>query len=294
MEKLVSILTPCYNEEKHIWRLFDSILKQTYLRVEMIVVNDGSTDNSESVIKSYIPRFEDRGYSLTYIYQKNQGLASTINNGLKFINGDYLLYPDADDYYQEEYAVRDMADALEKSDDTVSMVRGKCYVRDDKKLDVIDKLNGDNEFLFEDCLWHRNGFYHFCTMLKVSLLDKLIPHREIFTSKWGGQNCQILLPLLYEHRCITLDKYLFNVLARENSHGRNHHTILKRIECYENTLLSTIDRLTTMPVEEKGKYKVLIKKAYQKIMFRGRMSVFLRKCHLYSFTRIIYKTVFHK
>jgi glycosyltransferase involved in cell wall biosynthesis len=296
MRKLVSILTPCYNGEKHIWRLLDSVLKQTYPRIEMFVIDDGSTDNSPSIIKSYIPRFEDKGYSLTYVYQENQGLASTINNGLKFINGDYLLYPDADDYYQEENAVRDMADALDKSDETVSIARGKCYVRDDEALDVIDKFDGDNEFLFEDCLWYKNRFYHFCIMLKVPLLDKLIPHREIFTSKWGGQNWQILLPLLYKHRCITLDKYLFNVLANKESLSRKvwQEHLIENYMDLSRTQLETIDNLITMPVEEKEKYKRLIEKAFRKNIFRVRMVIFLKKIHLYSLLKLSINQCFHK
>ncbi|MDR0412971.1 MAG: glycosyltransferase family 2 protein, partial [Dysgonamonadaceae bacterium] len=55
MSGLVSILTPCYNGEKHIWRLLDSILTQTYSKIEMFIIDDGSTDKSAKLIQSYIP-----------------------------------------------------------------------------------------------------------------------------------------------------------------------------------------------------------------------------------------------
>ena len=62
---LVSLLTPCYNAGHLIHRLLDSVLNQTYPFIEMIVIDDGSTDNSEQVIRSYISRFEERGYILS-------------------------------------------------------------------------------------------------------------------------------------------------------------------------------------------------------------------------------------
>ena len=66
----------------HLCKLLDSILLQDYKTVEVFAINDGSTDNTEEVIKSYIPKYEAKGYSLTYIYQTNQGQSAAINRGL--------------------------------------------------------------------------------------------------------------------------------------------------------------------------------------------------------------------
>ena len=124
MEKLVSILTPCYNGEKYIWRLLDSVIDQTYPNIEMFVIDDGSTDNSANLIKSYIPKFESKGYSLTYIYQENSGQAGAINTGLKKISGEYLVWPDADDWYNTNTAITDLVEVFENSPDNVGLVRG--------------------------------------------------------------------------------------------------------------------------------------------------------------------------
>jgi len=77
MQKLISILTPTYNYGHFIHRLLDSVLQQTYNNIEMIIIDDGSTDNTKQVIDGYIEKFQKRGFSLNYIYQGNQGLSIT-------------------------------------------------------------------------------------------------------------------------------------------------------------------------------------------------------------------------
>lgn len=60
-ERYVSVIIPCYNAEKYLSDCLDALLKQTYKNVEVIIVNDGSTDNSESIIDSYISQYDKRG-----------------------------------------------------------------------------------------------------------------------------------------------------------------------------------------------------------------------------------------
>lgn len=94
---LVSIITPCYNGEAFLKRYFESILNQTYPNLELIFINDGSTDRTEEIALSYRERLEKRG--ITYIYEKqeNAGQAAALNRGLKLFTGEYLTWPDSDD-----------------------------------------------------------------------------------------------------------------------------------------------------------------------------------------------------
>lgn len=64
---LVSLITPCYNGEKYLERFLDSVLAQTYDNIEFILVNDGSTDDTEKIALSYQEKFADRGYIYIYI-----------------------------------------------------------------------------------------------------------------------------------------------------------------------------------------------------------------------------------
>ena len=105
MEKenpLVSIITPCYNGENVMHRLLDSILSQTYSNIEFILINDGSTDHSEEIWYQYEKKFNEKGIKTIYIHQRNQGLGAAINAGLKVFTGDYLCWPDIDDYFERE------------------------------------------------------------------------------------------------------------------------------------------------------------------------------------------------
>ncbi|GHT70426.1 hypothetical protein AGMMS50239_38790 [Bacteroidia bacterium] len=267
MDKLVSILTPCYNGEKYIWRLLDSILNQTYSRIEMIVMDDGSIDNSAAVIRSYIPRFEARDYSLTYVYQANSGQSVAVNNGLKFVKGDYLAYPDCDDFYATNDAIEQMIKALEGSDDSVVMVRCQAYLLDENTL----KITGDYKSmcgkynLFEDCLFGLHGYcYNPGIIIIISKLDELIPDREIYIEKHAGQNWQIQLPLLYKYKSLTIEKFLYNIVERSNSHSRGQYPVLTTINSYENTLLNTLDRIIGMSEQEREQYKKSVRYKYRK------------------------------
>ncbi|MCM1270587.1 MAG: glycosyltransferase [Ruminococcus flavefaciens] len=92
MSKLISVVIPVYNAETSLKRSIESVLNQTYSNIELIIVNDGSSDGSEKICLSY----DDR--RINYIYQKNEGVAAARNNALKVSKGDYIAFLDADDY----------------------------------------------------------------------------------------------------------------------------------------------------------------------------------------------------
>lgn len=97
-QPLVSIIVPCYNYGRFLSQALDSVQKQTYSNWECIIINDGSTDNTEAIAKRYVQQ-DDR---YQYISQKNQGIAATRNNAIKVAKGDYIQFLDADDLLQEQ------------------------------------------------------------------------------------------------------------------------------------------------------------------------------------------------
>ncbi|MBC3348857.1 glycosyltransferase [Pseudomonas sp. SWRI196] len=91
-EPLVSIVAPCYNAEKYLEEAIHSIFAQDYPNVEVIVVDDGSTDNSLAMLRQLQQTYDFQLYS-----QENQGVSAALNHGLKYAKGDYISTPDLDD-----------------------------------------------------------------------------------------------------------------------------------------------------------------------------------------------------
>lgn len=93
--KKVSIIIPVYNGEKYIEKCLNSVLNQQYDEKEIIVINDGSTDKTEEVLKKYISKIK-------YFKKSNTGLSDTRNFGMDKATGDYIMFVDSDDYIEKD------------------------------------------------------------------------------------------------------------------------------------------------------------------------------------------------
>lgn len=95
----LSIIMPVYNAEEYLKRSIDSVIKQSCVDWELIVIDDGSTDNSLEILRDYEKKHEN----IKVIHQDNQGPGLTRNNGVKCALGEYVSFIDADDYVDEDY-----------------------------------------------------------------------------------------------------------------------------------------------------------------------------------------------
>lgn len=102
MKLKVSIIIPVYNLEKHVAKAIESCQNQTYGNIEVIVVNDGSTDNSKNVVARYLA--DNR---IVYVEQENSGVSAARNHGVTAASGDYITFLDGDDWLS--------ADTIEKN-----------------------------------------------------------------------------------------------------------------------------------------------------------------------------------
>lgn len=96
---LVSIITPCYNGEKYIRETMESVIAQTYQQWEMVVVDDGSTDSSASIVSEY----EKCDSRIKLVKQNNAGSAAARNNGIRLAEGQYIALLDADDLWHNDF-----------------------------------------------------------------------------------------------------------------------------------------------------------------------------------------------
>lgn len=96
----ISFIVPIYNVEEYLERCLDSICNQTYQNIEIILVNDGSTDKSEEICKKYL--LKDK--RIKYIKKNNGGVSSARNVGIENTTGEYICFVDSDDYINEKFA----------------------------------------------------------------------------------------------------------------------------------------------------------------------------------------------
>ncbi len=96
---LVSVIVPVFNGEKYLKEAIESILAQSYRPIEVIVVDDGSTDGSAEAAKFFVPR-------VRYVFQFHDGLGAALNHGISLSRGDFLAFLDADDLWAEDKLIR--------------------------------------------------------------------------------------------------------------------------------------------------------------------------------------------
>ena len=112
-----SIIVPVYGVEKYIGKCLDSIQNQTYKDYEVIVVNDGTKDNSMEIVKNY---------DVKVVNQKNQGLSVARNTGVEHAKGDYILFLDSDDYIERDL-LRELNKSLRNNPDVVRFQIKEVY-----------------------------------------------------------------------------------------------------------------------------------------------------------------------
>ena len=130
----ISVIIPVYNTEKYIEKCLESLEKQSMKDFELIIVNDGSKDNSKNVIKNYM---KSSKLNIKYLEKENGGLASARNYGVERATGKYLSFLDSDDYLD-----KDTFSLLEKYiDDEVDLIKFKMKTVDENG-NIIEKIDG--------------------------------------------------------------------------------------------------------------------------------------------------------
>ena len=132
--KKLSVIIPVYNGEKTLKRCIESVLKQKDEDIEIIIINDGSTDASDKIVQEYK---EKNPKIISYYQKKNTGVADTRNYGIKKAKGKYILFLDADDYLDIHlYGL--VKQYMEKD---IDLIKFKLQ-REDEKGNIIETVNG--------------------------------------------------------------------------------------------------------------------------------------------------------
>ena len=95
----ISVIIPAYNVENYIEKCIESVINQTFRNIEIIVIDDGSTDGTTSIIR----RYSKKDRRIVPIYKKNSGVSDSRNIGIDKFTGDYVFFLDSDDWIDEDY-----------------------------------------------------------------------------------------------------------------------------------------------------------------------------------------------
>lgn len=139
MAEKITVIVPVYNVEHYLNKCLDSILKQTYQNLEIIVVNDGSTDNSGEICQEYAQK-DNR---ITYVEQENGGLSDARNAGLERMTGSYVTFVDSDDWIEQDY-VEVLYNKLTEYQADVSV--GNYYSYNEDEGMYYFHINGDSYY----------------------------------------------------------------------------------------------------------------------------------------------------
>lgn len=180
MKPLVSIVMPAYNAEKFIREAIDSILNQSFCDFELIILNDGSTDRTQSIIESYVDA------RIKLINKENSGVASTLNMGLKESIGEFIWRHDADDVSLPEKLERQLS-FLESNPDfslcatqvAFMTERGKVAWSKRQPKSKWLQEKGFREVLFEDFSPY-SPITHGTVLFRKSILSSVPHYREAF------------------------------------------------------------------------------------------------------------------
>lgn len=265
---LVSIIIPCYNGEQYIDRCFNALINQTYKNLEVIAVNDGSTDNTSQILNKYVDIFKENKIIFKIINQENMGQAAAVNKALKQVNGEFLVWQDCDDYYEND-AIESLKNYLEQNINT-DFVRGESVSRDSENLNIV-LSKGKSKYpnstkIFDFYVFETDAYmYPGIFMVRMDFFDKCIKNREIYTSR-AGQNWQLILPLAYYGNCGYLNKVVYNYIIINKSHShsvKSMKDLLKRCDEHKDILFHVLDSLD-MSKSYLNVYKRKIKFKYLK------------------------------
>ena len=221
----------CYNGSRFISRSFESILAQTWPNIELVFVDDGSTDDSKDVAMKYSERFARKGFELKILSQQNQGFCAAAANAAKIATGKYLQILDVDDFIMPE-SCRLQAEFLERHDE-INVVRTNGFVVHEEHPEIKQPLERNaksyiHRNIFMDLIAGTINNWAGAYMVRADK-HKYFYSTHTFPISRYGQNLQFLLPQTIDAPSGFIDLPLFKYYRYIGSHS-NQASYEKQME----------------------------------------------------------------
>jgi glycosyltransferase involved in cell wall biosynthesis len=209
---MISVVLPTFNGEKYISRAIDSVLSQSFSDFELIIINDGGNDNTESIIKGY--SYSDSRIKY-FKNEKNLGIVKSLNRGLNEAKGDYIARIDDDDVWIDKDKLKKQFEFLENNPGYVLVGTGAICV-DENEIELTRYLlPGTDEKIREDLLC-KNNFIHSSVMYKKDAVIKVGGYDEKKDTKYV-EDYDLWLRLGIVGKMHNLREYSILYMIREGS-----------------------------------------------------------------------------
>ncbi len=232
-----SIIVPVYNVEKYLSKCLDSLVNQTYSNIEIICINDGSTDNSLQILENYAQK-DNR---IKVINQENQGVSVARNNGIDNATGDYILFVDADDWL--EFNACDVLNKSIKKDSTELVIFWHYDIINEQKKSSLPQIKQYNlcnrEFYLLENYTSVANYIPLLTLWNKLFKRSFIEQHHLRFVKgldWFEDGIFIMQYFQLNPKIIIIDNILYNyVYSRNGSLSTGTHQMLleKRIKSFE-------------------------------------------------------------
>jgi len=251
---LISIVIPIYKTEAYLHECIDSVLSQSYKNVEIILVDDGSPDRCPQICDEYAARFN----SIQVIHKKNGGLSDARNFGLRKATGDYIIFLDSDDYWNDPVALHTVVEVITTHQQTDIVLFNRVYMEGNKatlrKTFDVQCINGKNKI---DILRYliRNDILIVSACLKFVRRSLIIDNDIEFEKGRLSEDYDWSLNIFIkcEHiRAIDNSFYAYRVRPGSITHSvstKHLYDILHTITTWERRL-----KTINIPTEEKNLY----------------------------------------
>ena len=267
MQPKVSMVIPCYNKQEDIGHMFNTILAQKWDNIELILVNDGSTDKTRDIITEYEPHFIARGFQVVIIDQENKGLPGAVYEGLKRITGELVCTVDADDELDPEY-ISAMAGWLNEHEDydfAVCRIRflAKKFSREANPFPSGMPENLRMEYFI---LW-RMEMNVWNYIIRTSYLKKCRIVETFYHKRLGSQEPQILLPLMAvggKWKYIDRTLYTQLYLQPQKHHSHNADTA-SAIKYFDEWFVPVKETIKTLPIDSRVKERLFAIADYSRV-----------------------------
>lgn len=239
VKELVSVVVTCYNHEKYIEQCIQSIYAQTYPAIELLVIDDGSTDDSAAIIqknleKNFFVRKE-------FLKQKNSGVCFSRNKGLEWANGDYLLFVDSDNYLDDNYIEELVQTAKEENADIV----------------YSDLINAETKELFVEAQvfslerYLESNFIDNCSLLRTAAIGEIRYDMALNRKKLVDYDFLMNMILNNQAKPVRCENAKLNYRVLENSISRqaDHGTEKFYYEIYFYILGKHVDKFPRKMLE---------------------------------------------